>query len=201
MLCCHASQTSFCPNSCQDFNDGSHAKKNCPVFNNEHVIEALFYVEGRRFRKLLARNFQWAGNGPDIFANFEEVMVDTALTNWENIANTIDDADKTAAQFEEVMHEMYCKYIGAKARVDTQLEECFKMLHKPMEPDLLMDSSRILTLARYGNKKMLWMEPPLTDVQVRMCIFHSSPQSWQQQSIYTHASKWQTLNSQTSSSL
>jgi hypothetical protein len=54
----------------QDFNDGSHVKKNCPVVNNKHGIEALFYVK-ERFRKLAAQNFQWAGDGTDLSANFE----------------------------------------------------------------------------------------------------------------------------------
>ena len=59
----------------QDFTDGSHAKKQCPVFNSEHGIEALFYVE-ERFRTLAKHNFMWAGDGPDLFANFKEVLVD-----------------------------------------------------------------------------------------------------------------------------
>jgi hypothetical protein len=50
----------------QDFADGSHAKKQCPVFNGEHGIKALFYVK-ERFRKLAERNFLWAGDGPDPF--------------------------------------------------------------------------------------------------------------------------------------
>jgi hypothetical protein len=29
---------------CKNFDDGSHVKKNCLMFNNEHVIEAPFYV-------------------------------------------------------------------------------------------------------------------------------------------------------------
>jgi hypothetical protein len=69
----------------KDFNDGSHVKNNWLVFNNEHGIEALFYVE-ERFRKLAACNFQWAGDhGADLFAYFEEDIIDP-----------IDDAEKTA---------------------------------------------------------------------------------------------------------
>jgi hypothetical protein len=43
----------------QDFADGSHQKKQCPVFNGEHVIGAFFYVE-ERFRKLAACTFMLA---------------------------------------------------------------------------------------------------------------------------------------------
>jgi hypothetical protein len=56
-----------------------------------------------RFRKLATHNFQWASNGADLFTNFEEVLVDTTLTNWEDNVNPIDDADKWAECFEEVM--------------------------------------------------------------------------------------------------
>ena len=47
----------------QDFADGSHQKKQCPVVNGEHGIEAFFYIE-ERFCKLPARNFLWAGDAP-----------------------------------------------------------------------------------------------------------------------------------------
>jgi hypothetical protein len=68
--------------------------------------------------------------------------VDTALTNWEDIVDPIDNAEKTAGRFEEAMQQMYRKCVGAEAR-DTQLEY-FKMLRKPMKS---MYSSRMLTLA------------------------------------------------------
>jgi hypothetical protein len=165
----------------QDFADGSHAKKQCPVFNGEHGIEALFYVE-ERFRKLAERNFLWAGDGADLFTNFEEVLVDTALTNWEDIIDPIDAADKSDVRFDAAIQEMYRKYVGAEAR-DTQLEY-FKTLRKPMKSDPLTHSSRMLTLARYGNR-LPGTEPPLTDLQVKKCIFHSFPQAWQQQFVRT----------------
>jgi hypothetical protein len=161
---------------CQDFADGSHSKKACPVFSGEDGIETLFYVE-ERFMQLAERNFMWAGDGPDLFTNFEEVLVDTALTNWEDIVDTIVEADKTDVRFNAAVQEMYRKYVGAEAR-DTQIEY-FKTLRKPMKSDPLAHSSRMLTLARYGNK-LPGTEPPLTDLQVKKCIFNSFPQSWQQ---------------------
>jgi hypothetical protein len=165
----------------QDFDDGSHIKKQCPVFSGEHGIEALFYVE-ERFRKLADRNFQWTGDGPDLFANFEEVLVDTALTNWEDIIDPIDDPDKTDVRFDAAMQEMYRKYVGAEAR-DTQLEY-FKTLRKPMKSDPLTHSSRMLTLARYGNR-LPGTDPGLSELQIKKSIFHSFPQSWQQQFVRT----------------
>jgi hypothetical protein len=165
----------------QAFADGSHQKKQCPVFNGEHGIEAFFYVE-ERFRKLAARNFLWAGDGPDLFTNFEEVLVDTALTNWEDITSNIGEAEKTAIRFNAAIQEMCRKYVGAEAR-DTQ-SEYFKTLRKPMKADPLTHSSRMLTLARYGNK-LPGTDPELTEAQVKKCIFHSFPQSWQQQFIRT----------------
>jgi hypothetical protein len=85
--------------------------------NAEHGIKALFYIE-ERFPKLAECNFLWAGDGPDLFANFEEVLVDTALANWED---AIDDADKTDICFDSAILEMYHTYVGAEAR-DTQME-------------------------------------------------------------------------------
>jgi hypothetical protein len=183
----HTSQTSFCPilqwchSTNQDFNNGSHVKKNYPMFNNEHGIEALFYVK-ERFNKVAKCNFQWAGNGANMFANFEEVLVDMVLTNWEDIIDPIDNADKTDECFEEEMQQMYHKYVGAEAR-DTQLEY-FKTLCKPMELDPLTHSSCMLTLERYINK-LLGTEPPLMEIQVNKCIFQSFLQTWQQQFIRT----------------
>jgi hypothetical protein len=43
------------------------------------------------FLKLTKCNFLWACNGPDLLTNFEEVLVDMALTNWEDIINPIAD--------------------------------------------------------------------------------------------------------------
>jgi hypothetical protein len=163
----------------QDFDDGTYAKKQCPVFSSEHGIEALFYVE-ERFRKLAVRSFLWSTDGPDLFTNFEEVLTDSALTNWENIVANIADADKTVARFDIAMQAMYRKYVGAEAR-DTQLEY-FKTLRKPMKSDPLTHSSRMLTLARFGNK-LPGTDPELTDDQVKKIIFHSFPQTWQQQFI------------------
>jgi hypothetical protein len=70
---------------------------------------------------LAERNFMWAGNGADLFTNFEEVLVYTALTNWEDIVDTIAEANKTDVRFNAAVQEMYRKYVGTEAR-DTQIE-------------------------------------------------------------------------------
>jgi hypothetical protein len=153
---------------CQDFADGSHVKKQCPVFNGEHGIEALFYVK-ERFRKPAEQNFLWAGNGPVIFANFEEVLVNTVLTNREDIIDLIADPDKTDIHCDAaIVQEVYRDYVGAEAR-DTQLEY-FKTLRKPMKSDPLTHLSRMLTLARYGNM-LPGTNPLLTDLQVKNAFF------------------------------
>jgi hypothetical protein len=102
------------------------------------------------------------------------------LTNWENLIGPIVDQDKTVARFEQTIQELYRKYVGAKAR-DTQIEY-YKTLRKPMKMNPLDHSSRMLTLARYGNK-LPGSEPPLTEQQIKKCIFHSFPLKWQQQFI------------------
>jgi hypothetical protein len=105
------------------------------------------------------------GPAMDLFAKFKEVLVDTALTNWEDIIEPIDEQDKTDVCFHAAIQEIYCKYVGAEAR-DTQLEY-FKTLRKPMKSDpLRMHSSRMLTLARYGNR-LPGTDPLLTELQVK----------------------------------
>jgi hypothetical protein len=139
----------------------------------------LLYVE-ERFHKIAERTLQWT-TGPKIFDGFfEEVLVDTALTNWEDLIDPIADQDKTVARFEQTIQELYHKYVGAKAR-DTQIEY-YKTLRKPMKMNPLDHSSQMLTLARYGNK-LPGNEPPLTEQQIKKCIFHSFPSKWQQQFI------------------
>jgi hypothetical protein len=91
----------------QDFADGSYIKKQCPAFNGEHGIKVLFYVE-ERFCKLTEHNFLWAGDGPDLFANFEEVLVDMALTKWENIN---DPQDSGRTQYPFILCSMLAPYI------------------------------------------------------------------------------------------
>jgi hypothetical protein len=160
----------------QNFDDGTYKEKKCPIFTGEHGIEALLYVE-ERFRKLATRVLLWT-TGPELFDGFEEVLLDTALSNWEDIISTIADVDKTPARFEQAIQTMYRKYVGAEAR-DIQFEY-FKSLMKPLKASTLDHSSRMLTLARYGNR-LPGTEPVLTDDQVKKIIFQSYPLLWQQQ--------------------
>jgi hypothetical protein len=162
----------------QEFQGGSTKDKKCPVFSGEHGVEALLYVE-ERFRKISARTLQWT-TGAELFDGFEEVLVDTALTNWEDLILPIAEDDKTVAQFEAVLQLLYRKYVSAEAR-DIQFEY-FRTLRKPLKSSPLEHSSRMLTLARYGNK-LPGNEPALTEEQVKKCIFQSYPTKWQQQFI------------------
>jgi hypothetical protein len=104
------------------------------------------------------------------------------LTNWEDLVAPIADADKTPEQFEQMLQAMYRKCIGAEAR-DIQVAY-FRTLQKPMKSSMLDHSSRMLTLARYGNK-LPCAEPPLTNKPIRKCIFQSFPLLWQQQYIHS----------------
>jgi hypothetical protein len=68
----------------QDFVRGSSNKdKKCPLFTGEHGIEALLYVE-ERFCKIASRTLEWT-TGQELFDGFEEVLLDTALMNWEDL--------------------------------------------------------------------------------------------------------------------
>jgi hypothetical protein len=162
----------------QDFVGGSNKDKKCPTFSGEHGIEALLYVE-ERFRKIASRTLSWT-TGPELFDGFEEILLDTALSNWEDIISPIAEADKTPARFELALQTMYRKYVGAEAR-DVQFEY-YRSIQKPLKSSTLDHSSRMLTLARYGNK-LPGNEPELTDEQIKKCIFSSFPLTWQQQYI------------------
>jgi hypothetical protein len=54
--------------------------------------------------------------GIELFNGFEEVLLDTALTKWEDLIAPINDADKPPDRFEHTLQEIYRKYVGAKAR-------------------------------------------------------------------------------------
>jgi hypothetical protein len=162
----------------QAFQGGTSKDKLCPIFNGEHGIEALLYVE-ERFRKIASRTLSWT-TGLELFDGFEEVLIDTALTNWEDLILPIAEVEKTPDRFEIVLQQLYRKYVGAEAR-DIQFEY-FRTLRKPLKSNPLDHSSRMLTLARYGNK-LPGNDPALTDEQVKKCIFQSFPAKWQQQFI------------------
>jgi hypothetical protein len=74
----------------QEFVHGSSKEKKCPIFQNEHHggIEALFYVE-ERFHKIAKCMLLWTSAGIEIFNRFEEVLIDTALTNWKDFVTPI----------------------------------------------------------------------------------------------------------------
>jgi hypothetical protein len=84
------------------------------VFNGQHGIEALLDVE-ERFWKIATHSLLWT-MGPKQFNGFEEVLGDTALTNWDDLILPIGDVDKMSDLFELTLQEMYCKYVGSEAR-------------------------------------------------------------------------------------
>jgi hypothetical protein len=86
-------------------------------FTGEHGIEALLYVE-ERFRKIASRTLSWT-TGPELFDSFEEVLLDTALTNWEDLVAPIADAEMQTNPLNVLSKHskqaMYRKYVGAEA--------------------------------------------------------------------------------------
>jgi hypothetical protein len=165
----------------------------CPIFNGEHDIEALLYVE-ERFRKIASRTLLWT-TGLELFDGFEEVLINTVLTNWEDLILRIAEADKTSERFEVVLQQLYRKYVDAEAR-DIQFEY-FQTLRKPLKSSPLDHSSCMLTLACYGNK-LLGNEPALTDDQVKKCIFQSFRPPNGSNILFTLDSELLTLHSLTS---
>ncbi len=133
----------------QDFVGGSAKDKKCPTFSGEHGIEARLYVE-ERFRKIASHTLLW-WTAPALFDGFEEVLLDTALTNWEDLSSTIADVDQTPARFElTLQEELYRKYVGAEAR-DIQFEY-YRTIQKPLK-------SRLEELTR-DKKRISWLVKP-----------------------------------------
>ena len=60
----------------RDVNNERSTKTTCPIFNEKHGIEALFYVEERFHLK--AAELGW-NTGRELFHGFEQVLSDTAL--------------------------------------------------------------------------------------------------------------------------
>jgi hypothetical protein len=94
------------------------------------------------------------------------------LTNWKDLVAPIADVDKIPERLEQTLQAMYGKYVGAEAR-DIQFEY-FRAWQKPLKSSTLDHSSRILMLACYDNNGN-GTEPPLTDEQIKKCIFQSFP--------------------------
>jgi hypothetical protein len=123
----------------------------------------LLYIE-ERFKKIASCTLFWT-TGEELLNGFEEVLIDTTLTNWEDLVAPIADAARGPPCFEQTLQAiMYCRYVGAEAQ-DIHFEY-FCTLQKPMKASMLDHSSRMLTLARYGNK-LPGAEPPLTDKQIK----------------------------------
>lgn len=84
----------------QDFIDGNYKERKCLVFNGEHGIEPLFYLE-ERFHKVVT-NIMWT-TGLELYDGFEDILIDTALTNWEDLTALLMNVQKSLANFEQSM--------------------------------------------------------------------------------------------------
>ena len=149
-------------------------EKKCPIFTGKEGIEGLLYVE-RRFRKV-AEYLNWT-TGTEKYDGFEEVLADTAKEHWENIVGNIEDANRTVERFDESIRQFYLKYCDEEAR-DTMFKYLCT-LKRPVgeEPQLFAD--RIETLVSYSNK-LPGIEAPLQDDSVKIIIFDSFPETWQE---------------------
>lgn len=158
----------------QQYDDGSKKQKYCPVFAGKHGIEALLFVE-ERFRKVAAQ-LEWADS--ELFDNFEEILVDTAEDDWEDIVGGIPEADRDDTKFDECMEKFYLKYCSNGAR-ETMFEYLSTQCRKPVGEEPRTHVSRMKTLYRYSNK-LPGTEPPKTEQQIKMPIFKTFPETWRQ---------------------
>lgn len=158
----------------REVNNERSTRITCPIFNEKHGIEALFYVEERFYLK--SAQLGW-NMGRELFHGFEQVLSDTALAQWKARVSKLNEIDKTSSRFADILQESHLDYVQFNAR-ETQLEyyHSLKFL-KTGSPGT--HAIRMLTLARYGNK-LPGKEPPLTDEQIKQCIFQSFPVAWQQ---------------------
>jgi hypothetical protein len=56
--------------------------------------------------KIASCTLSWT-TGEELFNGFKEVLIDTALTNWEDLVAPIADADKDPPHFEQTLQAMY----------------------------------------------------------------------------------------------
>jgi hypothetical protein len=158
----------------QEYDNGSKRQKQCPVYSGKHGIEALLFVE-ERFRKIAAQ-MEWTDH--ELFDNFEEVLVDAAEDDWEEIVDGIAEADRTTARFDECMQQYYLKYCQRDSR-DVMFEYLVNQCRKPIGEEPRTHVARMTTLYRYSNK-LPGSDPPKTTEQMKMPIFKTFPETWRQ---------------------
>jgi hypothetical protein len=164
----------------QQFDDRTKRVKNCPVFSGKYGLESLLYVEDR-FRKV-ATQLTWTDE--ELFIGFEEVLLDHAEDEWEDIVQGLAPADRDDDTFDACIQLFYLKYCSEEAR-----DEMFKYLEtqqcrKPVGMEPRKHVSRLLTLYRYSNR-LPGLEPPKAEEQQKMPIFLSFPESWRKSYILT----------------
>jgi hypothetical protein len=159
----------------QNYDNGTYLEKQLPVFSGAHSIEALLYCE-ERFRHYATRSFEW-DTGPELFDNFEEILVDNALEKWETICAPLDEDERTVARFDQAIQELYLGYVDNNAK-DIMIDY-LKELRRPIKVTPRDHSNRMETLVRYTNL-LPGTEPNVTVQQTKNMIFKTFPETWQQ---------------------
>jgi hypothetical protein len=156
------------------YDEENARSKKCLVFSDEHGLEGLLFVEAR-FRKVAE---QFGFDGPQLFTAFEEVLQGTALSNWEQLANDVDEEDRTEEVFNERMVQYYMDYCDKNAR-DT-MYDYLKKCRKPVGEEPRVHVRRLELLYSY-SAKLPGIEELLTPDQIKRAIFRTFPESWQKQ--------------------
>lgn len=157
------------------YNEENGRSKKCIVFTDEHGIEGLLYVEAR-FRKI-AEKFEF--EGPQLFDAFEEVLQGTALTNWEQLADEVEEDDRTQETFDEIMVQYYADYCDENAR-DTMYDYLKNKCKKPVGEEPRIHVRRMELLYSYAAK-LPGMEAIMTSDQIKRAIFKTFPETWRKQ--------------------
>jgi hypothetical protein len=112
--------------------------------------------------------------GIKLFDGFKEVLIDMALSNWEDlIAPHLQMLIRQLLVLNNLYKKCIANMLELKLKGDTQIEY-YKTLWKPIKSNPLNHASQMLTLACFGNK-LPGIKPPLTEIQVKKCIFHYFP--------------------------
>lgn len=157
--------------------DAARSKK-YPVFNGGHGIKGLFYVEAC-FRKI-ATKFEL--DGEQLFDAFEDVLQNTALTNWEAIADEIVAAERDEDTFNNITKTLYLDYCDEKAGDSMQYDYLKICCKKPVCEEPCIHVWRVELLYPQAGK-LPGMEALMMEDQIKCAIFKTFPESWKKQHV------------------
>jgi hypothetical protein len=127
----------------------------------------MFLLFEERFRHCAAKK-EWT-TGPEMFENFEEFLMDTALEKWETRTQNVVPADRTLARFELAVQEFLLEHADSLAK-DCMIKH-LKDFQRPIHAKPQDHASRIETLIRHTNH-LPGAEPNVAPQQTKNVILN-----------------------------